>query len=398
MKIKEIRKIEEKYPEWDITTQNGNFYIDIEGFQFLIHNSPAIFFGKDPNNGEFFVGTKSVLGKNPKINHSHEEVDRNHSGELAKKLKEAYTHLKSIYFGDKVYQMDMLFGKGDKSNKNIGGKPHIVFRPNTILYAVPVDPKSDLYKDISKAKFGGVVHTVYEASPGETGIALRQSNPTLSKELAAASEGNSSIYLTHPFHNSLDDLSMDSSAEKKINKLLKSIEKEISNVRGKFDNVWKAPTKTKMFLTTYLNSQLRQFGNSIFQANIENKKFKFDKFARGFERFIEARFAKELAKLKSDKARDAKEKNKRNILRAFRNNRKNFEPIMNSFFMMLTIKNILLNEFASIQSKLGKTFVVKGDKYEAVKPEGFVLVGGEGAIKMVDRLEFSRNNFLYGAF
>jgi hypothetical protein len=41
------------------------------------------------------------------------------------------------------------------------------------------------------------------------------------------------------------------------------------------------------------------------------------------------------------------------------------------------------------------TFQKTGDGYRVTAPEGFVAIGHDGgAIKLVDRLEFSRTNFL----
>jgi len=51
--------------------------------------APAIICGKDPLNGKFFVGTKSVFNaRTPKINYTFQDIDRNHPDkELNKKLK-----------------------------------------------------------------------------------------------------------------------------------------------------------------------------------------------------------------------------------------------------------------------------------------------------------------------
>ena len=48
--------------------------------------APAIICGVNPENGRFFVGTKSVFNKTPKINYTQRDINRNHGGEVAKKL------------------------------------------------------------------------------------------------------------------------------------------------------------------------------------------------------------------------------------------------------------------------------------------------------------------------
>jgi hypothetical protein len=40
--------------------------------------SPSIVFGHHPKNGKFFVATKSAFNKNPKINHTEKDIERNH--------------------------------------------------------------------------------------------------------------------------------------------------------------------------------------------------------------------------------------------------------------------------------------------------------------------------------
>ena len=48
--------------------------------------APAIICGVNPENGKFFVGTKSVFNKTPKINYTTSDIRRNHGGEVARKL------------------------------------------------------------------------------------------------------------------------------------------------------------------------------------------------------------------------------------------------------------------------------------------------------------------------
>ena len=46
--------------------------------------APAIVWGVNPETGKFFVGTKSVFNKvKIKINETHEDIDNNHTGNVA---------------------------------------------------------------------------------------------------------------------------------------------------------------------------------------------------------------------------------------------------------------------------------------------------------------------------
>ena len=86
--------------------------------------APAIVFGTNPNNGKFFVGTKSVFNKKLiKINYTNEDIDKNHKGTVADILRLCLLYLPRI---SGIVQADWI-GVG-------GGR---VYRPNTIEYRFP---------------------------------------------------------------------------------------------------------------------------------------------------------------------------------------------------------------------------------------------------------------------
>ncbi len=119
--------------------------------------APAVFAGINPENDQFFVGTKGVFNKNAKINYSHEDIDRNHpAGGLNQKLKVALTELSKLGIKE-VLQGDMLFTQDDLEKKTIEGTQYVTFQPNTILYAVPMESASQ----ILSSKMGIVFHTTY---------------------------------------------------------------------------------------------------------------------------------------------------------------------------------------------------------------------------------------------
>ena len=119
--------------------------------------SPAVVFGKHPENGQFFVASKSAFNKNPKINHTHEDIDANHGHApgLVKKLKGALDHAHKIE-PDGIYQADIMHTEGDVQKKG----NRVEFTPNTITYHAPHD--SDHGKAAASSKLGLAVHTKYE--------------------------------------------------------------------------------------------------------------------------------------------------------------------------------------------------------------------------------------------
>ena len=95
-------------------TEDGNISVKIDG-------SPAIVWGTNPATKKFFVGTKSVFNKKLiKINHSHNEIDKNHTGFVAEVLHACFDNLPKT---KKVYQGDFIGFGGD-----------YIYRPNTITY------------------------------------------------------------------------------------------------------------------------------------------------------------------------------------------------------------------------------------------------------------------------
>ena len=121
--------------------------------------APAIFAGINPENGKFFVGTKSVFNKNAKLNYTEDDIDVNHpSGGLNEKLKVALRYLPKLGIKG-VLQGDMMFSKGDLKRETIDGESYVIFQPNTIVYAVPTDSK--LAQSMLAAQLGVVFHTSY---------------------------------------------------------------------------------------------------------------------------------------------------------------------------------------------------------------------------------------------
>ena len=122
--------------------------------------APAVFAGINPENGKFFVATKSLFNKTPKINYTNKDISDNHgSGGPVDKLKVALKHLPELEM-DGIFQGDIMFTKEDLEQENIDGVTSLTFTPNTVTYAVPDD--SDLASTIRKAKLGVVWHTTYK--------------------------------------------------------------------------------------------------------------------------------------------------------------------------------------------------------------------------------------------
>jgi len=121
----------------DWFTSNGKISAKIDG-------APAIVWGRNPANGMFFVGTKSVFNKvKIKINHSHGDIDINHDGNVARIL---HSCLDNLPHTDKIYQGDFM---------GFGG--NICYKPNTISY---------FFEEVVTQNIIIAPHTVYFAEAG----------------------------------------------------------------------------------------------------------------------------------------------------------------------------------------------------------------------------------------
>ena len=123
--------------------------------------APAIVCGINPENNKFFVGTKSVFNRTPKINYTVSDINRNHSGPVASKLQVCLRELKKLGIRG-ILQGDLLFTSDDKKVVSIDGQSMISFTPNTITYALPVD--SSAGRKVARARLGIVFHTQYNGN------------------------------------------------------------------------------------------------------------------------------------------------------------------------------------------------------------------------------------------
>ena len=100
-------------------TADNHYSVKIDG-------SPAIVWGTDPENGKFFVGTKSVFNKRtPKVNYSIQDIERNHPDfELNSILIRCFNCLPRIGFEGRVFQGDFIGFGGYRD-----------YKPNAISYS-----------------------------------------------------------------------------------------------------------------------------------------------------------------------------------------------------------------------------------------------------------------------
>ena len=335
--------------------------------------APAVFAGIDPTDGEFFVAKKGIFNKEPKVYKSHSDIDADTSGDLSDKLKVAYTELKKIGIKKGVYQGDIMFTKNDLKNETIDGQKYVTFHPNTIVYAVPVEDA----KEITTAKIGVVWHTKYTGSSFET---MNASFGVKTSEFKSTSSvWSKSADLPEVPNATLTKKETDaitkhlSLAGKLFNKISSGVLKDVSTNK-----------EINLYINTFRNTKVRA------QSEIKNTKTHVKELVQ----WIHNRYDKEIDKLKSDKGKAKKNAKKIEALDWFNNeNTKNL-------VLMFDMQNHLVDAKRELMRHLNKiddinTFVKTKDGYKVTGAEGYVAIDHltNGAVKIVDRMEFSFNNF-----
>ena len=338
--------------------------------------APAVFCGTNPENGKFFVGTKSVFNATPKINYTPNDIRKNHGGELANKLQVCLRELPKLGL-DGIYQGDLLFTRGDLKAVAIDGEKMITFTPNTITYAVPTD--SDIARRIARAKLGIVFHTKYS---GKTMSSLTAGFGSIK------GQGPASVFLASAaFTDTSGSATFNKSELAKFDALIRMAQGSLSKAKPMLDEM----SKSSMSDQLSVGYRLKTF----FNAYIRNSKQGMDKVAvmqKSFRDYYESFIQAEIDSKKTPKGKEKYIKAKEDGLRFIDRNKTALYFAIASHISLANCKNSLISKLNQVQS-IGH-FLRTPNGYKVTAPEGFVAVDRvAGAIKLVDRLEFSRANF-----
>ena len=334
--------------------------------------APAIFCGTDPSDGKFFVAKKGIFNKNPKVYKTNEDVEEDTSGDLAEKLKDALKYLPALGING-VIQGDFLFSRKDLQSKTIDGKKYIVFHPNTIAYAVPVEQA----KEILSAKIGIVWHTTYKGNSFED---MKADYGVNVKALKKTKE----VWSQDAMLTDASNATMTPKETEEVNKLLSQAGKLFNQISG--------TTLRQLESNQALAQLIEQFNNKNIKEGVVVKDVK--KYTNDLIKFIEAKFQKEIDKRKTEKGKSSQRAKLDALLEFFSASNKA------SLIKMFELQRVIILAKLKLINKLNElkridTFVKTPNGYKVTGEEGYVAidtVGGD-AVKLVDRMEFSYNNF-----
>ena len=336
--------------------------------------APAIFCGINPENGRFFVGTKSIFNATPKINYTVSDISRNHGGALADKLAVALKYLPKLGIKG-VIQGDLLFTSDDKKMANVNGEKSIVFTPNTITYAVPVASTS-MFNRIRSAKIGIIFHTSYR------GKTIKTMKASFGASVGGLRQ-NSNVFFDDARYKQAEDPGLSKGEEKRFDAIIRMAEGSIYKAGAFIDKIKKdqSPLSLGVQLKTFFNTYIRS-GTKIGNANA---------LTNNFEVYFREKLKKEIDGRKTDKAKQKYEEILEAGMKILRPNRKNLYFAIASYITLQTAKSMLLSKLNGIQS-IG-SFMRTGNGYKVTSPEGYVAINKGSAVKLVDRLVFSQANF-----
>lgn len=335
--------------------------------------APAIFAGQDPSDGNFFVAKKGIFAKNPKIYKSAAEIDADMSGDLADKMKAALRYLPELGIKG-VVQGDFLFSKGDLKNETIDGQKYTTFHPNTIIYAVPYEQA----EAVRKAQIGIVWHTTYKGSDFESMKASYGVDVSKFKQ-------SKNVYSADAMLRETGGVTMNKKETAEVTKYLSTAGKLFNSVAGSTLRELEKNQELARLIEQYNNTYVRE-GQVIPNSN---------KHVTGLIRWINTKFKAEMDKRKSEKGRMVQQAKLDEIMKFF--STRNKKSLVNMFDLQKNIvlaKLILINKLNSIAKYDAFVQTKKGYKVRT-GAEGFVAIDklGGDAVKLVDRLEFSYNNF-----
>ena len=335
--------------------------------------APAIFVGINPENGKFFVGSKSVFAKNAKLNYSVGDISTNHAGGLADKLKVAFEVLSPLRWNG-IFQGDMMFTNNDLKKETIEDKPYVTFRPNTILYAVPYKSADS----ILSAKMGVVWHTSYSGKTMEDmtatfGVKLSQIPKTKEAWMQDATYRDVSGTATF---NKKDTI---------------TITKILSNA-GKMFQSLKPAVLSRIVEDEPIRTLIKTFNNTKVKSGEKIKNTR--QHTRGVIAFAYDKLKKDVDKVKREQTKKAKQQVMDEKMQFFRSNSSQLVKIFDMQNLLVDAKEMIIRKLEGAKG-LTQTFIKTNKGFKVTAPEGFVAVDrlAGTAVKLVDRMEFSMHNF-----
>ena len=338
--------------------------------------APAIFAGVDPADKKFFVAKKGLFNKEPKMYKTNADIKKDLSGELAKKFTIALAEFSKLGIKKGVFQGDMMFTKGDVKVETIDKQKYYTFQPNTIVYAVPT--ASPLGRQIAKAKIGVVWHTTY------TGNSIKNMSASFGKGIAKKLRAPATVWQDDATYRDISGKATFSPKESNdFDTMLSGAGKLFQKMDGVAFREITGDTELREKTMTFVNTYVR--GSKQFPAS--------DTMATALVQYLNEWFQKEIDKKKTEKAKSEWQARRDGLVNKVIMNKDQLVAMFGLMKILIELKGMVIKQFDKTQEVNTLLKTAKG--FQVTKQEGFVAIDKlkGGAVKLVDRLEFSRANF-----
>ena len=331
--------------------------------------SPSIVFGHHPETKKFFVATKSAFNKNPKLNYSNTDIEKNHghSAGLVSKLKTALKHLPKVAPKSGVYQGDLMHTPEDHKHGSGGS---VSFTPNTITYTA----RGAEAEKVKNSKIGVVVHQQYKPHPSKKGV----------EHMSVSPHPDMKSFGSHPDVH-LKTAEHDTSKIQYPHKDQVAFHEHMAAAKKIHDNhgseMYKATAKHQGeagHLSTYTNHTVRTDS----KPSVE-----------GLKQHVTAHYERAASKLKTPAKAEAKRSEGASQVEHIQKNEKHYGNLLNMHHHLQQAKNVLVKNLEKHEGGLEHHIGTA-----ASKPEGFVVnhkfKGHTEPTKLVNRAEFAKANLL----
>lgn len=367
-------------------TLTGSIDKEKPGITVKIDGAPAItMYTKFPGLKGPGVSTKSIFNATPKVYTTDEEIEADdRSPELKAKLKAALKLAKTkIIPAGEIWQGDLLFTKGDiKNYTDDNGQKYIYFKPNTLVYALPVG--SDGAKKALASDIGIVFHTRYKGSSVQT---VKQSNDASTDELNGIPEWAFVLDARLPNLSGVQTLS-DQEASDIEDSLydLHSLCSEIVN-DADYDLLVNNTDFINFYVMTLQN-------NKVDKSELIDP----ETFVDELHKWVTGKMRKEyqgLEKLKTKAGRDKKrislDDKSKDLHTIIETNEPLLHKIAEALYIAADVKNKFITKLNSVNKWVNKVETTFGMK--DTNGEGFMVSDVDGNfVKLVDRSAFSYFN------
>lgn len=367
-------------------TLTGSIDKEKPGITVKIDGAPAItMYTKFPGLKGPGVSTKSIFNATPKVYTTDEDIEADdRSPELKAKLKAALKLAKAkIIPAGEIWQGDLLFTKGDiKNYTDDNGQKYIYFKPNTLVYALPVG--SDGAKKALASDIGIVFHTRYKGSSVQT---VKQSNDASTDELNGIPEWAFVLDARLPNLSGVQTLS-DQEANDIEDSLydLHSLCSEIVN-DADYDLLVNNTDFINFYVMTLQN-------NKVDKSELIDP----ETFVDELHKWVTGKMRKEyqgLEKLKTKAGRDKKrislDDKSKDLHTIIETNEPLLHKIAEALYIAADVKNQFITKLNSVNKWVNKVETTFGMK--DTNGEGFMVSDVDGNfVKLVDRSAFSYFN------